>query len=109
MPYQKLTGILSICRRAGRMALGFAPMKEALDTGRVSGVFTTADISPKTHKEVCFFCQKHHVPVHSLPLTSDQLGSAIGRRAAVAAILDEGFSDRIRQLCTDPATVREPQ
>lgn len=101
MPYQKLTGILSICRKAGKLAIGFAPMKEALPTGKVSGVITTTDISPKTYKEVCYFCQKHNVPVQEAALTMYQLGAAIGRKAAVAAVLDDGFYDRIRQLCVE--------
>ena len=40
---QKLTGILSICRKAGKMEIGFAPMKETLPTGRVKGVVTASD------------------------------------------------------------------
>lgn len=101
MPYQKLNGILSICRKAGKMEIGFAPMKEALPTGKVSGVLTAADISPKTYKEVCFYCQKHSIPVQALELDMNQLGAAIGRKAAVAAVLDAGFFDRIRQLCAE--------
>lgn len=106
MPYQKLNGILSICRKAGKMEIGFAPMKEALPTGKVSGVLTASDISPKTYKEVCYFCQKHSVPVQALPLDMQQLGAAIGRKAAVIAVLDAGFYDRIRQLSA--ATAQEP-
>lgn len=101
MLYQKLTGILSICRKAGKLEIGFAPMKEALPTGKVCGVVTAADISPKTYKEVCFFCQKHGVPVAPLPLDMQQFGISIGRKAAVAAVTDRGFFDRIRQLCAD--------
>lgn len=103
---QKLTGILSICRKAGKMAVGFDPMKEALAAGKACGVVTAADISPKTYKEVCYFCQKHGVPVEPLPLTIGQLGAAIGRKAAVVAVTDRGFFDRIHQLCTE--TVQEP-
>lgn len=106
MRCQKLTGILSICRKAGRLAIGFAPMKEALEAGKVSGVVTAMDISPKTYKEVCYYCQKHGVPVEPLPLDMQQLGTAIGRKAAVAAVTDQGFFDRIRQLCAD--AVQEP-
>ncbi|MCR4646174.1 MAG: ribosomal L7Ae/L30e/S12e/Gadd45 family protein [Oscillospiraceae bacterium] len=106
MNYQKLTGILSICRKAGRMAVGFDPMREALETGKVCGVITASDISPKTYKEVCYFCQKHNVPVEQLPMDMAVLGAAIGRKAAVVAVTDQGFFDRIRQLCTD--AVQEP-
>lgn len=100
MLYQKLTGILSICRKAGKMELGFAPMKEALQTGKVCTVLTASDISPKTYKEVCYYCQKKNVSVCSVPLTMDEIGVSVGRKAAVIAVLDAGFSDRIHKLCT---------
>lgn len=99
MLYQKLAGILSICRKAGKLVLGFDPMKEALEKHHVSGVLTTADISPKTYKEVCYFCQKQNVPVCPVPLTMLELGSTVGRKAAVAAVTDSGFFDRMQQLC----------
>ncbi len=99
MLYQKLTGLLSICRKAGRMEIGFALMLEALKAGKVRGVVMTADVSPKTHKEVCYHCGRAGVPVCDLPLTQMQLGAAIGRKAAVAGILDDGFFDRILELC----------
>ena len=106
MPYQKLTGILSICRKAGKIVLGFDPMKEALEKKKVAGVLTAADISPKTYKEVCYFCQKKKIPVCQIPLTMMQFGSAVGRKAAVAAVLDEGFFNRINQLCTESETIQ---
>ena len=96
MHYQKLTGLISICRKAGKMAMGFDPMREALD-----GILTAQDISPKTYKEVCFHCQKKQVPVRTLPMTQEQLGFLIGRRAAVIAILDKGFFESIQKLCSD--------
>ena len=106
---QKLRGILSICRKAGKMEIGFAPMKEALPSGKVKGVVTASDISPKSFKEVQFYCQKYHVPVCPVPLTIAELGGAIGRKAAVAAILDDGFYDRIFQLCEQVQTAAAEQ
>lgn len=109
MHLQKLTGILSICRKAGKIEFGFAPMKEALPTGKVKGVITTSDISPKTFKEVQFFCQKYNVPVCPVPLDMAVLGGATGRKAAVAAILDAGFYDRISMLCDEAQTAAAEQ
>ena len=109
MHLQKLTGILSICRKAGKLEFGFAPMKEALPAGKVKGVLTTSDISPKTLKEVQFFCQKHNVPVCPVPLDMLEFGSATGRKAAVAAVLDAGFYDRIAQLCDEAQTAAAEQ
>ncbi len=101
MPYPKLTGLISICRRAGKMAMGFDPMLEALAGRKAAGVITAADISPKTYKEVCFHCQKKQVPVCSVPLTQDEIGMTAGRRAAVIAVLDKGFFDRLQELCSE--------
>jgi len=101
MSYQKLTGILSICRKAGKLALGFDPMKEALEKKTAAGVLTASDISPKTYKEVCYFCQKKKIPVRSVPMTMFEIGSTVGRKAAVIAVLDQGFFRRINQLCED--------
>ena len=103
MRYQKLKGIISICRKAGRLVIGFAPMKEALAGGKVCGVITMSDISPKTYKEVMFFCQKANVPVCPLPMDSEAFGDATGRRAVVAAVTDEGFFGRIEALCAGNA------
>jgi ribosomal protein L7Ae-like RNA K-turn-binding protein len=101
MHSQKLTGILSICRKAGKLALGFDPMKEAMEKHKVSGVLTASDISPKTYKEVCYFCEKNHVPVCPVPMTMLEIGSTVGRKAAVLAVLDTGFFDRMTKLCAD--------
>ena len=109
MSLTKLNGILSICRKAGKMEIGFAPMKEALPAGKVKGVVTASDISPKTLKEVQFYCQKAKVPVCPVPLTMEMLGGAIGRKAAVIAILDAGFFDRIHQLCDEAQTAGTEQ
>ena len=99
MLYRKLTGILSICRKAGRMAIGFDPMLESLPTGKVCGVVTASDISPKTYKEVCYHCRNAAVPVCPVPLTMLELGNAIGRKAAVVAVLDAGFFRSVEELC----------
>ncbi|MBE6826891.1 MAG: ribosomal L7Ae/L30e/S12e/Gadd45 family protein [Oscillospiraceae bacterium] len=99
MLYQKLTGLLSICRKAGRMEIGFAPMLEALKAGKICGVIVTEDVSPKTHKEVCYHCERAGIPVCPVPLSQMQLGAAIGRKAAVVGLTDDGFFDRIRTLC----------
>lgn len=99
MLYQKLNGILSICRKANKMALGFVAMQEALQARTVCGVLTSTDISAKTLKEVCYACQKKNIPVYPVPLTMFDIGNITGRKAGVIAILDTGFFDRIRQLC----------
>ncbi|MDE6762308.1 MAG: ribosomal L7Ae/L30e/S12e/Gadd45 family protein [Oscillospiraceae bacterium] len=66
-----LFGLLTICRKAGQLAMGFDPMKEALDGGKARAVFIAADISSKTEKEVRFFSEKRGVPVKKTEMTID--------------------------------------
>ncbi len=107
MRCQKLTGIISICRKADRMAVGYASMKEALDAGKICGVITAENISPKTYKEVCFHCQKQKVPVCPVPMSMEEIGMAIGCKAAVVGITDRGFFQKIQQLCQTQSDQQE--
>ena len=46
--YSKLLGLISICRKAGKIAIGFDPAAEALAAGKAALVLVAPDISPKT-------------------------------------------------------------
>ena len=45
MHYQKLTALISICRKAGKIAIGFDPMREALDGGKAHGILTAQEFA----------------------------------------------------------------
>ena len=53
---QNWQGILSICRKAGKLAMGLEPTKDAMYRGTVSGVLVASDASAKTRKEAAFYC-----------------------------------------------------
>ena len=48
---EKLFGLLTICRKAGRMTMGFDSVKESILTDKAKAVFLASDISAKTEKE----------------------------------------------------------
>lgn len=60
---QNWQGILSICRKAGKLAMGLEPTKDAMYRGTVSGVLVASDASAKTRKEAAFYCGQAQVPV----------------------------------------------
>lgn len=95
---EKWLSLLTICRKAGRLALGFDPAKEEIVAGRAKGIFITSDASPKTKKEVMFFCTKYNVPVCEIGVAMDEIAKAVGRKAGVIAVCDDGFAKRFMEL-----------
>lgn len=67
---QNWQGILSICRKAGKLAMGLEPTKDAMYRGTVSGVLVASDASAKTRKEAAFYCGQAQVPCLELHLQS---------------------------------------
>ena len=98
MPEQteRLTGILTMCRKAGKLLLGFDAVKEALQKGQVFSVLLASDASPKTEKEIRFFAGE--IPVRSLPADMDTLKAFFRKRTAVSGVCEAGFSEKLMQL-----------
>lgn len=94
-----LTGLLTICRKAGKLVIGFDPMKDALSDGKACAVIIASDISPKTEKEVRFFSGKHNIPAVKTELTLDGIYYALGKKAGIITICDKGFADKALSLC----------
>ena len=95
---EKVFGLLTICRKAGRMVMGFDPVKEAVMTDKAKAVFLATDISAKTEKEVRFFARSKDIPVLSLGAAIAEIEFAVGRKAGVIGICDEGFAKKLTEL-----------
>ncbi len=98
MTVSKLQGLLGMCRRCGKLTVGFDAVIALCETASPL-VLLAADASDRTVKEVCFRCKKH--TVCQLPLDKDALAHATGfsKSIAVAAVCDDGFKRSIEPLC----------
>lgn len=94
----RVVDLLTICRKAGQLELGFDPMKEALASGKAGAVITAADISPKTEKEVRFFAAKSGVPAVRSDITLDEAGRCFGKKAGIFTVCGEGFAAKALEL-----------
>lgn len=94
----KLFGLLSMCRKSGRMALGFDMSKEAAEKGKAELIVLASDISPKTEKEVRFFSDKHSVKTVKINLTIDDFFHGIGKKVGIVAVCDKGFAKKAESL-----------
>lgn len=98
---RKWISLLTICRKAGRLVMGFDPAKEEIQARRAKGVFVTKDASEKTKKEMRFFCDSRGVPLREVPLTMSDIQQAVGRKAGVLAVCDAGFAGKLMELAEE--------
>lgn len=90
-PNNKL-GLISMCRKAGKLVMGMDMVKEACRAGTAKAVFTARDLSPKSLKEVKFSCARYGVKLYALGVDMDEVGNGIGKRTGVVAMTDGGFA-----------------
>ncbi|MGN0642066.1 MAG: L7Ae/L30e/S12e/Gadd45 family ribosomal protein [Huintestinicola sp.] len=95
---EKIINLLTMCRKAGRVQMGFDSAKESLAEKKAKLILTASDISPKTEKEIRFFAEKSGTEVIGLALTIEELGFGIGKKVGILAVCDEGFSKKLREL-----------
>lgn len=93
----KLQSTISLCRRAGKLQLGFDQVKESTQNGEVKAVFVASDLSDKSKKEVCFFCKKQNVAVYCLPITMAEIKMAVSKGSGVLGVTEEGLARTLMQ------------
>ncbi len=86
---------LSLCRKAGKIELGFSLTEQAVKKRIVKLVVISSDAAPRTVKNTAMLCEQYNVPMLTIEKTMQQIEMAIGRKFAVAAILDENFAKLI--------------
>ena len=92
-----LLSLLGICRKAGKVRLGFDPVLEGLGKD-VQLLLFSSDVSEKTRERMLFKAQSLCRRSISLPYTADELHRGIGKRVAVLAITDRGLADAIARM-----------
>ncbi|MBO1678713.1 L7Ae/L30e/S12e/Gadd45 family ribosomal protein [Bittarella massiliensis (ex Durand et al. 2017)] len=97
---EKLLNMLSLCRKAGKLSMGFDSAKEALVRKASRLCLLAADCSPKTAKEVRFFCGREEVSCKDLPFRRGDLSKRMGKEYTVFSVNDDSFAASIQNLLT---------
>lgn len=87
----KLLASLSLCRKAGKLVMGFEPVKEACQNGSAKLLLLTEDLSPKSRKEIVRVAEQQGVRYADIHYTMDAIKLLVGRRSGILAITDDGF------------------
>ncbi len=86
------SGLLGICRKAGKLRLGMDMAKGACESGEAAAVFAASDLSAKSLKEIKFSCGKNGVRLYALALDMQQIAAAVGKKSGIIAVTDGGFA-----------------
>lgn len=104
MQPNKLLSALSLCRKAGKLATGFDPVKDSVLTGKAVHVLLASDVSEKTAVRVRRFCEEL-VPCDTLPLTMEELNEITRKPAGVFAVTDANLA----KLCRSQLVVNKEE
>ncbi|MGN0604918.1 MAG: L7Ae/L30e/S12e/Gadd45 family ribosomal protein [Oscillospiraceae bacterium] len=98
---QKTINLLTICKKAGKLVIGFDAVKASFFEDKVFCVLVAKDISENTLKKITIICKafaKRNVPIIKTSLTVAELETYLGQKMAVAAVCDRGFAKRFAEL-----------
>ena len=86
--------LLGLARKGGNLALGEAPVKEALERKTARLLLVAADAADNTKDQAVRLAGK--TPCLEVPWTKEELGAALGRSAcALLALTDAGLAGAV--------------
>lgn len=101
-PAAALFQTISLCRKAGKLTMGFDAVEEAAVKGKAWLVLYTADASPKTVQRMKESIGDL-VDVLPMPLTQEQLLPISRKNVAMYAVTDR----HLAALCFENETIRQ--
>lgn len=104
MQTDKLTGLLGLARRAGKLSLGHDAVLDSMKAGSAELCLLSSDASGRLYKELVRASEnltQAHVPIYVTDYTMDGFGRALGaKKTAVLSVNDRGFAKRITEELT---------
>lgn len=96
MVQNKALNLLGLCQRAGRLTSGEPQVLDAIRKKKATYVLLAKDAGESTVKKIKDKCQYYQIPI-ATALTSDELTQALGKPRVVVAIMDSGFTKKLKQ------------
>lgn len=96
----KILSLLGIARRAGRLAPGHDAAVESIVKNKASLCILCRDASERLEREMRHACSYENKNIHVVKADFDikELSAAIGTRAAVITVNDDGFAKKLITL-----------
>lgn len=94
---------LGLMKKTGSIVTGFDAVEREIKNpaSRICGVALAKDLSPKSRKEILFIREKHRpqLAVAALPADMEQIGSVLGKKTGIIAVMDMGFWKSVSDGC----------
>lgn len=87
--------LLSLCLRAGKLALGYDPVKEAAQKGKASLLVASVGASDNTMKRMRYMAEDYAIPLLTIEESLDDLWYILGKRVGVMCVMDQALGDKI--------------
>lgn len=84
--------LLGLCRKAGKLSLGHDACKLAINSDSASVIFITSDASERLEEEIAGLAKTKEIEIIHIEQTMLDIKSAIGFKAAVFSVDDNGFA-----------------
>lgn len=94
----KILSLLGICRRAGKLVIGAAPIIEAVTGNKARLIVFANDFSKNSAKPVREKALEKNVTILTVNRNKAEISNAVGKLCGAAAIIDEGFAKKLAQL-----------
>ena len=94
---EKVSQLLGLATRAGRIISGEEQVVKAIQTGKAKLVFLANDAGPNLAKKITDKSHYYGVDVSQV-FSTLELSAAIGKSRKVLAVSDTGFSKKMRSL-----------
>ncbi len=90
----KVLTLLGFASKAGKLSYGFDAVRTSISQKNSKLVLTASDISPKSQKEIVFYCNKFKIQEIVLnDYDMATISHAIGRKCGIVSVNDQSFKD----------------
>ena len=97
---EKILSLFGLARRAGRLAPGHDAVVESIVKNRAKLCVLCLEASERLEREIRLACsyEGKNIPVIRAGFSAGELSKAIGTKAAVISVNDEGFSKKLLSM-----------
>ena len=101
----KLLGALGLCKKAGKLIVGFDAVADAIRRGSAKLLVVTGDLSPKSAGRIEALAVEYKVRHLVIGAAMDDIERLLGKRAGILAILDQGLAEVVARQVVEEESV----